>query len=321
MKPLRLGFVLVGLCAGTLVSCGGPGQRQFALERPAADPVALLVEQEISGNVLGTRLSRPFGLATDGRGSLFCVDAGNHRIIQFHSDLTPIREIGGHGTAPGLFDSPTFVIIDNDLNLLVTDEGNRRLARYDTRLAFAGDVDFSDPNDPLKFGYPSGAALSEFGELWIADRDQNRIAIFNNIGQFDHFVGDFGHGGGQLRSPEKIITNQRGDFLVCDAGNSRVVVYDEYGNHERDITSEDLDYPIAVTIGKAGLWVVDGGAGRVFYFSHRGERKFVAGPQLIGTTTPLREPSDIAILPDGRLVISDTGHDRLLICRVINAEQ
>ncbi|MBU8934682.1 MAG: NHL repeat-containing protein [candidate division Zixibacteria bacterium] len=317
----RLSGILVGIVALGLLSCGGAKRDQVIDEQAAVVPVALVVEQEIAGVVLGARLSRPFGLAIDGRGSLYCVDAGNHRIIQFHSDLTPVREIGGHGSAAGLLDGPTFAVIDNELNLLVTDEGNRRLARFDNRLTYAGDIAFYDSEDLLKFGYPSGAALTEFGELWIADRDQNRIAVFNHVGQFDRFVGDFGYSGDQVHSPEKIVVGRQGGFLVCDAGNSRLVVYDDYGNFVRSISSPELDYPIAVTIDGHGLWVVDGVVGRLFLFSHQGERKLMVGPQMSGTSIDLREPSDVAILPDGRIVVSDTGNDRLLVCRIISPER
>ncbi len=66
---------------------------------------------------------------------------------------------------------------------------------------------------------------------------------------------------------------------------------------------------------------MDGAVGRLFFFTHRGERLLVIGPQISGTANALREPSDIAVLPDGRLVISDTGNDRLLICSIISAER
>jgi len=303
------------------LSCAGSRKKTPAELQKLSFPITVVVEHEITGDVLGARLNRPFGLAVDARGLLYCVDAGNNRVIQFNSDLKPIREVGGPGSSDGLLDGPTYVVVDNELNLLITDEGNRRLSRFDSHLAFAGNVDFYDSDDPLKFGFPSGIAVTEFGELWVADQEQNRIAIFSHIGQFDRFVGDFGYSGGQVQSPEKIVHGSHGQFLVCDAGNSRIAVYDEYGNHVRNVSDDDFDYPIALTTTGGGLWVVDGSTGRLFFFSRRWQRLLVIGPQLPGTGAGLSKPSDIIALPDGRLVISDTGNDRLIICRIINAEQ
>lgn len=321
MFIVRSCLILVAVFVTQFLSCGSVNKQLPAELQQSSIPVAVVVENEIIGDVLGARLSQPFGLAVDTRGSLYCVDAGNNRVIQFNADLTPIREIGGYGTTQGLLNSPSFAVVDNGLNLLVTDEDNRRLARYDSHLTFAGNVEFYDSDDPLKFGFPSGVAVTEFGEIWIADQEQNRIAVFNHLGMFDRFVGDFGYSGGQLNSPEKITVSPQGRFLVCDAGNSRIVIYDEYGNHERNVSYDKFDYPIALTITKKGICVLDGSTGRLFFFTHRWQCMFVIGPQLPGAGSSLRKPSDIAALPDGRLVISDTGGDRLLVCRIVNSEQ
>jgi sugar lactone lactonase YvrE len=284
-------------------------------------PVALLVEKEISGQVLGKSVLRPFGLATDSRGAVYVCDAGNNRIVKFYLDLTPDVEIGGFGTSEGAFNRPTFIVIDNDLNLLVSDEGNRRICRYNSRLQFVEELGFYEDEDPLKFGYPSGVNLTDYGEVWVADRERNRIAVFNNVGTFDRFIGEFGYAGGQLRSPEKIVKNQRGGFIACDAGNSRLVAYDEYGNFLREISDDSLDYPISAASDNRRLWILDGAVGKIYMFDGWGRKVFQAGPTLAPDSRALKEPSDMVILPDGRLMISDSGNNRLLICRILFEER
>ncbi len=301
--------------------CGPSKKVAHESSGPVRKPLALLVEKEISGTVLGHRLNAPFGLATDFSGDVFVADGGNNRLIRFKPDLIADREIGGYGGEGGLFDRPSFLAFDNGLNLMVSDEGNRRVARYNAQLNYVDELEFYDIDDPLKFGYPSGIAFTQYGEVWVADREKNQIAVYNNVGQFDRILGDYGYAGGQLSSPEKIARDRDGNFVVCDAGNGRLVIYDDYGNHVDDIRVAEFDYPVAVAIDNGCFWVLDGSSGVVFWLDHRGTVLLRAGPTLPGTTVGLKRPSDILALPDNRLLISDTDNDRLLLCRIIYEDE
>ncbi len=141
MGALLRQFVLVLVF---LASCGPPPKPELQPAESTKVPIALLVEREISGRVLGKPLLRPFGLATDARGAVYVCDAGNNRIVKFHPDLTPNVEIGGFGTDEGAFNRPSFIVVDYDLNLLVSDEGNRRICRYNSRLQFVEELAFYD---------------------------------------------------------------------------------------------------------------------------------------------------------------------------------
>jgi hypothetical protein len=310
-RSLPLLFVFLFL------SCSHPPKPSFPTTDNPAVPAALVVEKEISGVILGKPLRRPFGLAVDAGGRVYVSDAGNSRVIKFDPDLKPEREIGGYGAQEGLFDRPSFLTVDRDLSLLVSDEGNRRICRYDSYLQFVEALPFYDSEDPLKFGYPSGVALTEYGEVWIADRERNRIVVYDNVGAFDRFVGDFGYPGGQVISPEKIIRDGRGNFIVCDGGNRRLVVYDEYGNFSFEIKDDSFEYPAAVVNKNGHLWLLDGGSSQIYYLDALGKKIFTTGPNLTGSSQPVKNPSDITLLNDGRLLISDSGNNRLLVCRVV----
>ncbi|MFQ6008300.1 MAG: NHL repeat-containing protein [Candidatus Zixiibacteriota bacterium] len=315
MRVLRRSQPL--LFAFLFLSCSHPPKPSFSTDDNPALPAALVVEREISGMILGKPLRYPFGLAVDAGGRVYVSDAGNSRVIKFDPNLKPEREIGGYGAQEGLFDRPSYLTVDRELSLLVSDEGNRRICRYDSYLQFVEALPFYDSEDPLKFGYPSGIALTEYGEVWAADRERNRIVVYDNVGTFDRFVGDFGYPGGQVANPEKIIKDIRGNFIVCDGGNRRLVVYDEYGNFSSEITDESLQYPVAAVSENHHLWILDSASGKVYHFDSRGKKDFEAGPRLAGTLIDLKEPSDIVLLSSGRLIISDSGNNRLLVCRVI----
>lgn len=316
-----LSRVVILLLASLLTACGGSGTKP-GREHPASPlPAAVIVDQIIEGPILGVKLNKPWGLAATDDGHLFVTDNGNHRLIQFDQTLTPARDIGGFGSAEGFFNRPTYIAIDQQLNILVTDEGNRRLCRFNSRLSYVESISFYDDQDPLKFGYPSGIATTTYGEIWVGDRDNDRIAVFSNVGNFDRFVGDFGYSGGQVISPEAIRIAPADEFLVCDGGNGRLVFYDEYGNFEREMIDNYLEYPISAAPSGNRWWVVDGSTGRIILVSDRGEVLFEIIGQPMGTSRPLVHPSDIAVLPGNRLAIADTGNNRILICKIVRDQE
>jgi hypothetical protein len=279
--------------------------------------ISLFIESEIKGIVLGQKLNQPFGLAKDFAGNIYLSDHGNDRLIKFNEKMEAKKEIGGFGASEGLLNGPTFISFDNGLNMVVADEKNQRLSRYNLKLNFVNTVEFYNPESPEQYGYPAGMAFTSYGEMWVSDREKNRLVVFNNQGNFDRYIGDFGDSGEQLFAPEKIVTTQSRDFIVCDAGNSRLVIYDEYGSFINEIKSDDFVYPISAHVEKNMLWVLDGSSGVLFLMDLNGKQIYNFGPQIPGSVTLLKEPSDLLFLNDKKLLISDTGNNRLLICRII----
>lgn len=312
----RIGWVVpAGLLL--ILACGGPksaGEEEVD-DRPP--PAALVVEKVISGRLQGTPLDTPFGIARSPINHYYLTDVGANRVIRMDSELEAIDDIGGFGFGAGQFNGPGFCHFDNGGSLWVSDDGNRRIVRLDARLNFVDELRLSDNDALADFGQPSGVAASAFGDLWVADRTADRIAVFDNLLSFDRLVGDFGYSGGQLTSPEKIVAEPDGGFLVCDAGRARLVRYDRYGNYRGEIELEQLAYPISVARDRNRLWVVDHHASALACVDGRGRTVFRTGPQLIGENTPLREPTDMTLLPDGRLLVVDSGNSRLLVCRIV----
>jgi len=249
---------------------------------------------------------------------LFLVDSGSNRVIWFNADLVALRSIEGATSRRGLFDEPRSVTIDEDLNLWVADAGNRRLVQYSERMEFIDEIDLHDDNDPLRFGHPDGIAVSKFGETYVVDSDNDRIAVLNTFGEIDRFVGDFGYPGGSLDDPAGMTIDRHDHLYVCDAGNHRVMLYDDSGGIIREITHETLVEPGAVAIDRSGrVWVLDRITPLIHCFSADGELVSTVGPMISGVADALRRPSGLAFTIEGHLAISDTGNDRLLICRIM----
>lgn len=303
-----------------LNACSHPPSKQLKIAE-AAPPGAIVVDTIIDGALFGMPLRKPAGVFLDGNGALIVCDAGNDRIVRFTSLFKPEIEAGGRGTAGGLFIDPIAGAPDGPLNIRIVDRGNRRICRLDSRLQYVDEIPFSDLDDPLKFGSPAGAAVDKSGQVWVSDKDNNRIAVFSLIGQFDKFVGEFGSSGGGLLDPGKIVIDQHGSYFVCDIGDKRILVFDEYGNYTREVVDPELSEPSGIFVDASDrLWAIDRATGKLFVYSSRGIRLMATGSPIAGLATPLKSPQDLTVIGD-RLVISDSGNDRLVVCRILPVQE
>ncbi|MBI5268015.1 MAG: NHL repeat-containing protein [candidate division Zixibacteria bacterium] len=305
--------LIIGGVVALICGCGRPPHTEPPATSTAA-PLAVVVDTIISGEILGQTMKQPTGLAIDAGGNLIVSDAGNHRVVRFTSALVPETEVGGYGTQAGLFIRPGYMVVDAS-GMRVVDEGNKRICRLDKQLRYVDQINFSDLDNPLDYGTPAGVAIDRSGYIWVTDREKSRVVVYDVVGQFNRFIAEYGYSGGALSSPEKVMGVQSGDHVICDAGNHRIVIYDQYGNYDRAITDMEFQSPVAVSIDRDGrFWILDQKAGRIFVFSPTGARLLAVGPDIPGGGRMLSAPSDIVV--DGeRVIVADTGNDRILICR------
>ena len=306
------------LLAATILGCGTSRSKRSSIDLPTRFPAAVVVEREITTLASGQPLRTPTAMATDFRGETYLCDQGNDRIVKYNSALQPIIDRGGFGSQPGLFNDPRAITVDNQLNVWVCDGGNRRLVRLDSDLNYVDEIRFTSTDDPMMFGVPSGIAATSYGSLWVCDLERDRVAIFDNVGQFEKFVGDFGAGGGPVRDPEGAAALDDDRFYICDAGNRRVMVYDSYGTDIMSLSDDQMRYPVAVALDRRQTaWVLDQTSGRIFCFDRSGVNLVEGGMDVIGRDAMRGTLSGLAILTDSTALLSDSQADRLLLCKLI----
>ncbi|CAF1158353.1 unnamed protein product [Adineta steineri] len=84
----------------------------------------------LSGNT-STLLSQPIGITLDPMGNIYVADSQNHRIQFFFAGQSNGTTIAGVTSSPGIsqhkLNAPCWVIVDNQLNLYVSDTANNRV--------------------------------------------------------------------------------------------------------------------------------------------------------------------------------------------------
>jgi DNA-binding beta-propeller fold protein YncE len=138
--------------------------------------------------------SRAHGITIGPDGSVWLTDDGNHTVRQFTPDgkllLTigdPDRPAPAHGGRP--FNRPTHVAIcPRTGDLYISDGyGNSRVHKYDPKGRLL--LSWGEPGtDPGCFNIPHNIATDAEGLVYVADRENHRLQIFDGRGRYQDQV-------------------------------------------------------------------------------------------------------------------------------------
>jgi uncharacterized repeat protein (TIGR01451 family) len=143
------------------------------------------------GPAAAARLNSPWGIAVDAAGNLFVADSGNARLRKITPDGI-ITTVAGNGTygfsgdagpATSAMLYPSGVAVDKAGNIFVADPDHARIRKVTSTgiistVAGNGTYGFSGDGGlatSAQLASPSGVAVDTAGNLFIADRDSNRI--------------------------------------------------------------------------------------------------------------------------------------------------
>lgn len=172
---------------------------------------------------------------------------------------------------------------------------------------------------------PFGVAVSSEGTIYVADGEQGRIYRISPNGE-TRVITD------GLATPSAIALAPDGSLIVAETGAHAILRIDtrtgavqlvvgqrgrpgfEDGMRERTLFSA----PIGIAVASDGtIYVADSYNDRIRVVNERGEVRTVAGGETgfadgaAGAEVRFHTPCGIALLPDGSLVVADTGNNRL----------
>jgi len=200
------------------------------------------------GRAIYATISKPNGIKCDDSGNIYIADTYNHRIRKISSSGI-IKTIAGTGiigysgdgglaTAANL-NHPMNIAIDRFANVYIADANNHCVRKVDTlgiisTIAGTGVAGYSGDDSAAtiaKLNAPYGLTIDRFGNIYIADRSNNRVRKINNSGIISTHVGTgaFGFGGdggpasnALLKNPIDVVLDKKGNLYIADLFNLRV---------------------------------------------------------------------------------------------------
>ena len=163
------------------------------------------------------RFAMPHGLTVDAEDNVWVTDVALHQVFKFTRDgalLLALGERGVPGDDSAHFNRPTDVAVAPDGSFYVSDGyRNSRVIRYskEGRYLFSWGRRGSGPGE---FNVPHGIARDAMGQLYVADRGNARIQVFDSAGRF---LAEWKRA--ELGRPWAVRVGADGDLYVADGGD------------------------------------------------------------------------------------------------------
>lgn len=299
LKPLNI-IVVALLVFGS--SCSGPRlgglveRSAFSSKVKTAVGLTYVRSLRLSfpGTGASTKPSYVLALPTE---ALLAVDADRGRAGLFDLDGKFLDYL----EAPGAF-SPGAAALGPGMSVFLLDSRSGAISRFDATGRLAGLV-FEN------YGGPSlvDICFDKAGVAYISDQEEDKIHVLHDDVWAESGLGGFGSGVGMFMDPAGLDIDERNRLYVCDSGNSRIQVLDQWGgvtavwplkgeecaSRPRYISLDRWGNAFVTDAGCKCLRVLNAGGGETF-------RLEGAGPGL----DFIERPEGLDVL-DGRLYVAD----------------
>lgn len=189
--------------------------------------IYLLNEEQEKLSVLNKelQLNQPTGIAYSTiTKEIWVVETAAHQISILNEQGQRIKTIGKRGSAPGEFNYPTSICIDNKGNAYVIDGMNFRVQIFDAGGKLISV--FGEPGNATGyFARPKGIACDTFGNIYISDALYHTVQIFDISGNFLYNFGEQGRDQGQFWIPSGIFIDNNNYIYVADSYNARIQIF------------------------------------------------------------------------------------------------
>lgn len=159
-------------------------------DKPIQHKTILIIHKETGKliNSWGDHLFiMPHGLKVDNENNIWVTDVGLHQVFKFSYDgklLLKLGEARVAGKDSMHFDKPTDIAIAKDGSFYVSDGyGNSRVIKFSSTGKYLFEWGKKGSKE-TEFNIPHGITLDNFGNIYVADRENNRIQIFDSTGKF-----------------------------------------------------------------------------------------------------------------------------------------
>ena len=199
----------------------------------------------LDGTGSAASFSHPVDVVADSSGNIYVADTNNNTIRKITPTgivTTLVGSAGLWGSADGTgssarFSSPQGLAVDQSGNIYVADTFNstiRKVTPSGVVTTFAGSAGLWGSVDgtgsSAKFHSPTGLAVDQSGNIYVADSSNNTIRKITPSGIVSTFAGIAGTAGGldgtasaaTFNNPWRLALDQNDNIYVADTGNNNI---------------------------------------------------------------------------------------------------
>jgi DNA-binding beta-propeller fold protein YncE len=211
----------------------------------------------------------PDGIAIHTDGTVWVTNTTSDNLTEW--ELVVVDPVAAIPPANGSFNLPNSIDIKKSSGrIYVVDGENHRVQYFTSAGVYEGTIGSNTHNtttgamvasaDDGKFNSPSGIAVNQAtGEVYVLDRDNDRVQIFSATGTYLGKFGGTGTGDGQFTSPFAIAINPvTNNVFVTDEGRDDVQEFTSAGGFVRRFGSAgtgngQFDLPLGIAIHSDGV--------------------------------------------------------------------
>ncbi|OLE40274.1 MAG: hypothetical protein AUG16_04860 [Thaumarchaeota archaeon 13_1_20CM_2_39_20] len=179
--------------------------------------------------------------------------------------------------------------------------------------------------DNSHFSYPQGVALDSSGNIYVADRGNDRVQKFSSSGEYLLTLGVSGTSGidiSHFNTPVSVALDSSGNIYVADTYNHRIQKFSSSGEYLMTLgvsgkfgtDNAHFSYPEGVALDSSGnIYVVDTYNHRIQKFSSSGQYLSTLGMSSeFGTDNAhFCYPASVALDSSGNIYVADSGNERI----------
>jgi DNA-binding beta-propeller fold protein YncE len=207
------------------------------------------------------------------QGLFFVCDQDNYLVQIFDKDFQFVGQVGGKGTEPGTFDMANSLCRFKKY-ILVSNRGCDRIDLLDPEAFTVKSFILPQQKDGI-FRRPSGICIGHKKKIYVADRHNNCIQIFDHMNRHVSTLrGDMNF---SFNQPTAVELDSGQNLIIADRENHRILRHDGKSIHEI-VVHTGLKSPRDVAVDRAdNLYIADTGNQRVVVKSADGKTEKIIG--------------------------------------------
>lgn len=276
-------------------------------------------------------MQRPHHGTVGDNGRVYVVDAGRNAVIVFDqkAPLAPDEEVSERGEGQMLiwefadarnrFQGPVAIATVWNGDIAVSDAILGVVARLNKKGEPVGMLGADNLQRPTGLAFDPVRGL-----LFVADRLDNSIKVFDATGKIVNTFGSAGDGPGELNAPTHLAFSG-GRLYVSDTLNSRVQIFDGDGRWirqfgQRGVFVGNMTRPKGVAVGEGGIiYVVESFFAHLLAYNEQDE--FMLGISSSGLKGgEFLLPSGVWADKSGRVFVADMFNARVVVFQYLGGD-